>query len=78
MFAIDAERDIDFLRKVLHVRRQVKIIRGKQVFAPIKNDKVHDVPLTDDDVVMLSEPGYAPQGSQRPLAGCAKPSGHSR
>jgi len=55
MFAIDAEQDIDFLRKVLHVRRQVKIIRGKQVFAPIKNDKAHDVPLTDDDVVMLSE-----------------------
>ena len=55
MFAIDAEQDIDFLRRVLHVRRQVKIIRGKQVFAPIKNDKVHDVPLTDDDVVMLSE-----------------------
>jgi hypothetical protein len=26
------------------VRRQVKIIRGKQVFAPIKNDKTHDVP----------------------------------
>lgn len=55
MFAVDAEQDIDFLRKVLHVRRQVKIIRGRQVFAPIKNDKVHDVPLTDDDVVMLSE-----------------------
>ncbi|HZR53648.1 MAG TPA: site-specific integrase [Streptosporangiaceae bacterium] len=55
MFAIDAEQDIDFLRRVLHVRRQVKIIRGKQVFAPIKNDRVHDVPLTDDDVVMLSE-----------------------
>jgi integrase len=55
MFAVDAEKDIDFLRKVLHVRRQVKIIRGTQVFAPIKNDKVHDVPLTDDDVVMLSE-----------------------
>lgn len=55
MFAVDAEQDIDFLRKVLHVRRQVKIIRGKQVFAPIKNDKAHDVPLTDDDVVMLSE-----------------------
>ena len=44
MFAIDAEKDIDYLRRVIHVRRQVKIIRGKQVFAPIKNDKVHDVP----------------------------------
>jgi integrase len=55
MFAIDAALDVDYLRKVLHVRRQVKIIRGKQVFAPIKNDKTHDVPLTDDAVVMLSE-----------------------
>ena len=55
MFAVDAGQDIDFLRRVLHVRRQVKIIKGKEIFAPIKNDKAHDVPLTDDDVVMLSE-----------------------
>jgi integrase len=55
LFAIDTEQDIDFLRKVVHVRRQVKIIRGRQVFAPLKNDKIHDVPLTDDDLVMLSE-----------------------
>jgi integrase len=55
MFAIDPGRDIDFLRRVLHVRRQVKIIRGRQVFAPLKNDKAHDVPLTDSAVVMLSE-----------------------
>ena len=55
MFAIDTEKDIHFLRRVPHVRRQVKIIRGKQVFAPLKNDKTHDVPLTDAAVVMLSE-----------------------
>jgi len=55
LFAIDTGKDIDFLRKVLHVRRQVKIIRGKQVFAPLKNDKTHDVPLTDAGVVLLSE-----------------------
>ena len=55
MFAIDTDQDIDFLRRVIHVRRQVKIIRGKQAFAPLKNDKVHDVPLTEDAVVMLSE-----------------------
>ena len=47
MFAIDAETDIDFLHRIIHVRRQVKIIRGKQVFAPIKNDKIHDVPITE-------------------------------
>jgi integrase len=40
---------------VLHVRRQVKIIRGKQVYAPLKNDKTHDVPLTDTAVRLLSE-----------------------
>jgi integrase len=55
MFAIDAEQDLDFLRRVIHVRRQVKIIRGKQAFAPIKNDKAHDVPMTDDAAVMLAE-----------------------
>jgi integrase len=68
MFAIDAERDIDYLRRVLHVRRQVKIIRGKQVFAPIKNDKVHDVPLTDAAAVMLSEyvREYPPQAVTLP------------
>jgi integrase len=63
MFAIDTAQDVDFLRRVLHIRRQVKIIRGKQVFAPLKNDKTHDVPLTDAGVVMLSEyiRAYAPE-----------------
>jgi hypothetical protein len=50
MFAIDSERDIDFLRRVIHIRRQVKIIRGKQVFASPKNDKVHDVLLMTPSV----------------------------
>ena len=70
MFAIDAEQDVDFLRRVLHVRRQVKVIRGKEVFAPIKNDKVHDVPLTDAAVVMLSEyvRQYAPERVTLPWA----------
>jgi integrase len=70
MFAVDTEQDIDFLRKVLHVRRQVKIIKGKEVFAPIKNDKAHDIPLTDDDVVMLSEyiRAYPPEKVTLPWA----------
>jgi integrase len=54
MFAIDAETDIDFLRRIIHVRRQVKIIRGKQVFAPIKNDKTHDVPITESLCALLA------------------------
>jgi integrase len=38
--------DIDFLRRVITVRRQVKLINGVQAFADIKNDKVHQVPVT--------------------------------
>jgi integrase len=70
MFGIDAGRDIDFLRRVLHVRRQVKIIRGKQVFAPLKNDKTHDVPLTDTAVRLLSEyiRAYSPEPVTLPWA----------
>lgn len=55
LFAIDTEKDLDFLRRVIHVRRQVKIIRGKQFFAPLKNRKIHDVPMTDAASVMLAE-----------------------
>jgi integrase len=56
LFAIDVDKDLDFLRRVVRVRRQVKIIRGKLIFAPLKTDKFHDVPLTDDVALMLS--GY--------------------
>ena len=70
IFAIDAEKDVDFLRRLLHVRLQVKIIRGRQVFAPVKNDKVHDVPLTDAAVVMLAEyiRAYPPERVTLPWA----------
>jgi integrase len=37
--------DIDFLRGVIHVRRQVKLIHSRQVFAPPKGGKERDVPL---------------------------------
>jgi integrase len=39
--------DVDFLRGVIHVRRQVKIIGSRQVFALPKGRKVRDVPLPD-------------------------------
>jgi hypothetical protein len=55
MFAIDTVKDLGFLRRVIHVRRQVKLIRGKQLFAPIKNDRAHDIPMTYDAAVMLAE-----------------------
>jgi integrase len=55
LFAIDVDKDLDFLRRVIHVRRQVKITRGRQLFAPLKNDKIHDVPMSDDAAVLLAE-----------------------
>jgi integrase len=39
--------DIDFLRGVVHLRRQVKKVRGKHVFALPKYDKTRDVPLSE-------------------------------
>jgi integrase len=39
--------DIDFLRGVIHVRRQVKLIHSRQVFAPPKGGKERDVPLPE-------------------------------
>jgi integrase len=39
--------DIDFLRGVIHVRRQVKLIHSRQVFAPPKGGKERDVPLSE-------------------------------
>lgn len=42
-----AVEDVDFLRKVVHVRRQVKILGNQQIYAPPKGRKVRDVPLPD-------------------------------
>jgi integrase len=39
--------DIDFLRGVVHVRRQVKVVRGRQIFALPKYRKTRDVPLPE-------------------------------
>jgi integrase len=44
----------DFLRRVVHVRRQVRITGGKLCYAPVKNDKGHDVPLADSLALRLS------------------------
>lgn len=46
--------DIDWMRRVLHVRRQVKIVGGRRVFAPPKGGKERDVPLADSVVLRLS------------------------
>ena len=37
--------DVDFLRQVVHVRRQVRIVGSKLVFAAPKGNKIRDVPL---------------------------------
>ena len=37
--------DIDFLRGTVHVRRQVKQVGGRLMFAPPKGNKLRDVPL---------------------------------
>jgi integrase len=46
--------DIDWLRKIIHVRRQVKIVGGRRVFGLPKGDKERDVPLADRLALRLS------------------------
>ncbi|MEV0626004.1 tyrosine-type recombinase/integrase [Nonomuraea wenchangensis] len=46
-FAVAVD-DIDFLQRVVHVRRQVRIIDGELVFSLPKKDKVRTVPLPDE------------------------------
>lgn len=43
MFGLSPD-DIDWLRKIIHVRRQVKIVGGRRVFAPPKfgKDRLRD------------------------------------
>lgn len=46
--------DVDFLRRVVHVRRQVKIVGGRRVLAPPKGGKDRDVPLPESVALRLS------------------------
>jgi integrase len=46
IFAVSPD-DIDPARPVLHVARQIKLVRGKPIFALPKGGKVRDVPLPD-------------------------------
>jgi integrase len=43
-----AVEDIDFRRKEIHVNRQIRVVRGKMVFALPKGDKARTVPLPDE------------------------------
>lgn len=47
--------DIDFLRRVIHVRRQVKIVGNRPYFAIPKGGKTRDVPLSPAAAVTFSE-----------------------
>lgn len=49
-----AVEDIDFLRRVVHVRRQVKIVRSRQVFALPKGGKPRDIPLPGSVALALA------------------------
>ncbi|TXS18277.1 tyrosine-type recombinase/integrase [Streptomyces sp. wa22] len=42
-----AVEDVDFLARVVHVVRQVKLLRNRPVFAPPKGGKERDVPLPE-------------------------------
>jgi integrase len=51
-----AVEDIDFLRRVVHVRAQVKQANGvRPVFAPPKGGKTRDVPLPESASIALAE-----------------------
>jgi integrase len=54
MFGLAVD-DIDFLRRVIHVRRQVKLLGTTLLFAPVKNGKIHDVPLSESLAPVLAE-----------------------
>ena len=54
VFALAVE-DVDFLRGLLHINRQVKLIRDKQVFALPKGRKTRSVPLSEELGFLLAE-----------------------
>ena len=49
-----AVQDVDFLRGVVHVRRQVKLLSSRQVYASPKGRKVRDVPLPESVALELA------------------------
>lgn len=50
-----AVEDVDFLRGVVHVRRQVKTVRFNHVFALPKYDKTRDIPMSEPVKLALAE-----------------------
>jgi integrase len=52
-FAVAVD-DVDFLRGVVHVRRQVRIVASRLVSAPPKTGKTRDVPLPGSVALRLA------------------------
>lgn len=46
--------DVDWLRQVVHIRRQVKIVSNTMVFGPPKGNKVRDIPLPETVAMALA------------------------
>lgn len=54
VFGIAVE-DIDFKRRLLHVNRQVKLVRSTMVFALPKGERLRSIPLPDELAKVLKE-----------------------
>ncbi|HVA60204.1 MAG TPA: tyrosine-type recombinase/integrase [Mycobacteriales bacterium] len=54
IFGLTVE-DIDFLRRTIHVVRQVKYVPNQLIFAPPKYSSTPDVPLSDALAMVLAE-----------------------
>jgi integrase len=54
LFGLRVE-DVDFLRRRVRVRRQVKLVKGRPIFAPPKGRKDREVPLPDVVAVAIAE-----------------------
>lgn len=61
-----ALEDLDFKRKVIHVRRQVKKLGPEYVFAKPKNDRERETPMPDWVAMFLQE--HIERQQPRPLA----------
>jgi integrase len=54
LFALAVE-DVDFLRRNVHVAVQIKRVGGRVCFAPTKNRKIRDVPVSARVIPVLAE-----------------------
>ena len=54
LFAL-AKPDLDFLRRTVRVEAQIKVVGGRQVFAPLKNRKPRDIPLAGRVLPIVAE-----------------------